>query len=83
MKRSEMIEHIYDELLTKLEHYKLKQDSDVWAEYVANELLDMIEGFDMLPPCLSSEKCQFLMHKYIDPNFNMWDEEFEKQHKKE
>lgn len=47
MKRSEMVQHIYEDLLTKLDHYKFDEGSDVWADYVANELLDMIEGFGM------------------------------------
>lgn len=50
MKRSEMIEHITEDLLEKLDHYKLKQGKRVWAKFVANELLDMIEGFGMTPP---------------------------------
>lgn len=45
-----MLQHIYDELLIKLDHYKFKHGKNVWAEFVANELLDMIEGFGMLPP---------------------------------
>ena len=48
MKRSEMIQHIYEDLLTKLDHYKFNEGSDVWSEFVANELLDMIEGLGMV-----------------------------------
>jgi hypothetical protein len=57
MKRSEMVQHIYEDLLDKLDHYKLKEGSDVWSEFAANELLDMIEGFGMLPPIING-MCQ-------------------------
>lgn len=59
-----MIQHIYEDLLTKLDSYKFKQGSDVWAEWVANELLDMIEGFGMKPPYNDSLK--YLYHHQID-----------------
>ena len=48
MKRSEMLDHIKEDLLEKLKHRWLERgETDKWAEYTANELLDMIEGFDM------------------------------------
>lgn len=50
MKRSEMLDHIKEELLEKLKHRWLKMDDDLWADHTSNQLLDMIEGFDMLPP---------------------------------
>lgn len=37
----------------------------------------------MKPPCLDGDKCQFLLHKYIDPSFYYWDEDFDKEHQKE
>lgn len=44
-----------------------------------NRLLDFIEKeLKMKPPCVDGDKCQKLMHKYIDPSFNMWDEEYDK-----
>lgn len=51
MKRSEMLDHIKEDLLEKLKHRWLERgETDKWAEYTANQLLDMIEGFGMLPP---------------------------------
>ena len=51
MKRSEMLDHIKEDLLEKLKHRWLERgETDKWAEFTANELLDMIEGFGMLPP---------------------------------
>jgi hypothetical protein len=51
MRRSEMLEHIKEDLLEKLNHRWLERgETDKWAEFTANELLDMIEGFGMLPP---------------------------------
>lgn len=51
MKRSEMLDHIKEDLLEKLKHRWLERgETDKWAEFTANQLLDMIEGFSMLPP---------------------------------
>ena len=51
MKRSEMLDHIKEDLLEKLKHRWLERgETDKWAEFTANQLLDMIEGFGMLPP---------------------------------
>jgi hypothetical protein len=51
MKRSEMLDHIKEDLLEKLKHRWLeRKETDKWAEFTANQLLDMIEGFGMLPP---------------------------------
>jgi len=80
MKRKEMIEHIKEDLLEKLNHYKFNQGSEVWADFVAKEMLDMIEGFGMKPPCVDGDKCQYLLSRYIDPSFLYWEEDFDKQH---
>lgn len=46
-----MLDHIKEDLLEKLKHRWLERgETDRWAEFTANELLDMIEGFGMLPP---------------------------------
>lgn len=51
MKRSEMLDHIKEDLLEKLKHRWLERgETDKWAEFTANQLLDMIEGFGMLGP---------------------------------
>lgn len=51
MKRSEMLDHIKEDLLEKLKHRWLERgEIDKWAKFTANELLDMVEGFGMLPP---------------------------------
>jgi hypothetical protein len=50
MKRSEILNHIKEDLVKKLNHSKFSKGSEVWSEFVANELLDMLEGFGMLPP---------------------------------
>ena len=56
MKRSEMLEHIKDDLLEKLSHRYLQQGQlEKWASLTANELLDMLEGFGMLPPAVDIE----------------------------
>ena len=51
MKRSEMVEHIaadIEEMLTNLEN-RPKTRPHI-AETTANNILDMLEGFGMLPP---------------------------------
>lgn len=51
MKRSEMVDLIKEDLLEKLKHRWLERgEADKWADFTANEVLDMIEGFGMLPP---------------------------------
>lgn len=51
MKRSEMIEHIKAELEEMVEVMKLRpKAAKHQPERFANSLLDMIEGFGMLPP---------------------------------
>lgn len=46
-------------------------------EFLANSILDEIEKAGMKPPCVDSEKCQWLLRTYVDPNFYYWDEDFE------
>lgn len=51
MKRSEMLDYIKEDLLEKLSHRYLEHgEGEKWAEFTANELLDMVEGFGMFPP---------------------------------
>jgi hypothetical protein len=47
-------------------------------EELADHLANKIEELGIKPPCLDGDKCQFLMHKYMDPSFYYWDEDFEK-----
>ncbi len=42
-------------------------------------LLDDMEEAGIKPPCVDGDKCQFLLHKYIDPSFYYWDEDFEEK----
>lgn len=43
------------------------------------KLLTFLENeLEMKPPCVDGDKCQKLMCKFIDPNFNIWDEEYDK-----
>lgn len=67
-----MIQHIYEDLLTKLDSYKFNQGSDVWAEYVANELLGMVEGFGMLPPIIGNKAAFDTVEEEILPR---WEDE--------
>lgn len=48
-------------------------------EHSMDMLLSRVERLGMEAPCVSSDKCQKLMKKYVDPNFNMWDEEYNEQ----
>lgn len=51
MKRSEMLEHISAEMLEYLENrrFSLEADEKYYARK-AKDLLDMLQGFGMLPP---------------------------------
>ncbi len=51
MKRSEMIDHIYEEIKEFLEkrQYSNETDEKYWKRRSA-AILDMLLGFDMLPP---------------------------------
>lgn len=48
-------------------------------EDFAEHILSKIEEAGMKPPCLSGEKCQWLLKTYIDPVFTYWDEDFDKE----
>ena len=50
MKRSEMIEHISEELLDIMEIRFSTEKETQYCKRKAADLLDMIEGFGMLPP---------------------------------
>ena len=51
MKRSEMVEHIEADLLDMLDTIKLRPNAAKHQPNIfANDILDMIEGFGMLPP---------------------------------
>ena len=67
MKRSEMILHL------QLMLVEAPQDLEAAAE----DILSRLEKWGMKPPCVNSDKCQALLTVYVDPSFNMWDEEFE------
>lgn len=76
MKRSEMLDHIKEDLLEKLKHRWLeRKETDKWAEFTANQLLDMIEGFGMLPPELKEESFKMLPSGEIIYNVNKWESE--------
>ena len=61
MKRSEVLNHIKEDLLEKLKHRWLERgETDKWAEFTANQLLDMIEGFGMLPPLAPVSRTEVL-----------------------
>ncbi len=47
------------------------------AETEADYILKRLEKLGMGPPCLDHDKCQVLHQIYIDPHFNIWDEDFE------
>ena len=50
MKRSEMIEHISEELLDIIRIRFSTEDETQYCKRKAADLLDMIEGFGMQPP---------------------------------
>lgn len=70
MKRSKMLEHMIEEIKDRRETLKLRPNTEPYFNKdLANNLLDMIEGFGMLPPDRA------LVHpelKYVD---NSWEPE--------
>lgn len=51
MKRSEMIEHLKAEIEEHLLTLKYRPNTEKYfSDTLANEILDIIEGFDMKPP---------------------------------
>lgn len=72
MKRTEILTHIKEDLLEKLMSAKLSINNELWAEWVANELLDMIEGFGMKPPQLPGIDSYSLT---MGGDYNRWEEE--------
>lgn len=82
MKRSEMLDHIKEDLLEKLKHRWLERgETDKWVEFTANELLDMIEGFGMLPPESSRSRRTTMFDLQHAQYAYIWDEDdfFEEQ----
>lgn len=53
------------------------------SKWCAELIVKHIEELGLKPPCLDGDKCQFLMHKFMDPHFNYWDEQFENRYGKE
>lgn len=81
MKRSEMVKFIEDRL--KYIQYSRTVQKPPSFQEIAIELLFYIEQKGMKPPCVDGDKCQALLRKYVDPNFNYWDEDYEKMMGKE
>lgn len=78
MKRSEILDHIKEDLLEKLKHRWLERgEIDKWAEFTANELLDMIEGFGMLPPFFPPEKLSVMQDEEKYVQYYRWEPEDE------
>lgn len=83
MKRSEMLSHIEDDLLTLTRHRWIERgETEKWANWTANQILDMIEGFGMHPPDAELDKCSdpvFQIHiSNVDvPHWKVlgWDDE--------
>jgi hypothetical protein len=67
------------EMLLKLQEILVELPEDL--ERASEELLTRIEKLGMAPPCLPSEYCQALMQVYMDPSFNRWEEDVEKDEK--
>jgi len=70
MKKSKMIKIIKDRLA------KTFGDNN-FNIMLAELILKEQEEAGLRPPCVDSDKCQFLMRKFIDPSFNYWDEDFD------
>lgn len=66
MKRSKMLDILYSyERNCKLRNIPI----------CMNRFLKILEKNGMKPPTLPSDQCQELLKKYVDPDFNRWEEE--------
>lgn len=72
MKRNEMIYKLIGHV-ADVTNQMVKFNEDE-----ADLLLTFIEQSGMKPPTLPSDHCQVLMHTYVDPDFNVWEETFNK-----
>ena len=78
MKRSEMIVHIQAELEGMVESIKLRPNAAKYApERYANGLLDMIEGFGMLPPLTKLKDPGHFPGDEFTYEMNQWEPEGE------
>lgn len=74
MYKKDAIKRLYEMLLEV-------EDSRVSEETAEIFLDSLMEDLKLNPPCLPGEKCQKMMHKYIDPQFHIWEEEFDEDMK--
>ncbi len=63
------------DMLLRLQEILVEAPDDI--EQAAQSILTRLEKAGMAPPCLDSDRVQCLLQIYFDPNFNMWNEEFE------
>ncbi len=73
MKKSEAIELLVPRVLST-------QDRDDYAQalYNTERLIGAFLAIGFKPPCISHPlKVRALINTYIDPDFNIWDEDFE------
>lgn len=81
MKRSAMIEHIQEELLEFFISYRKSSDKrkSYVLKYRAEGLLDMLEGFGMLPPLNEDYYHHMDNQDRVDANrirmFHSWEDE--------
>ena len=76
MERSDFINKLYESELYKL---VVEAEDAMDVHYTIGKILDKIEELGMKPPQVDGDKGQYLLCKYIDPNFNYWDEDFDEQ----
>lgn len=75
MKRSEMVDTLAD-VLTRLT--KLNRGN---SKHRAKSILKALEELGMKPPALQGDHGQAVIAVYIYPDFNMWEEDFNKDPK--
>jgi len=80
MTRNEMVQIMLESYCKPVAYH---DDGGVQLGYKLWRMLEDMEKAGIKPPQLEKEKTQFLFHKYIEPSYNHWDEDFYKQHKEE
>lgn len=58
----------------------LKSTPELASDYHRMDmLLSRMQRLGMKPPHVDGDKGQYLLSKYIEPNFSYWDEDFDEQ----
>ena len=82
MTREEMILKISEKLqkqMHMINSEKQRNSPKMLCDNLASRVFSVIEDNGMKPPNVSTTKAQYLLKKYVDPEFSYWDEDFDEK----